>query len=109
MTVERCKMTTMIVMMMAMGVMLAMVAIMLAMVVIMLAIVVIMLVVLIVAPSFVDSLFIIVLLNMSMYCMRDITTTAGSSRSQDCDSTGTGWHKADRDAHNHSSCISQLK
>jgi hypothetical protein len=76
------------------------------MIVMMLAMVVIMLVVLIVAPSFVDSfaidLFIIVLLNMSMYCMRDITTTAGSSRSQDCDTTGTGWHKVDRDAHDHS-------
>jgi len=80
-------MTTMIVMMMAMGV--------------------IILMVLIVAPFAID-LLIIVLLNMSMYCMRDITTTAGSSRSQDCDTTGTGWHKADRDAHNHSSCISQL-
>ena len=52
---ERCKMTTMILMMMAMGVMLAMVAIMLAMVVRMLAMVVIMLRMLIVAPSFVDS------------------------------------------------------
>ena len=66
-------------------VMMAMIMIMLAIVVIMLTMVVIMLVVLIVAPSFVDSfaidLFIIVLLNMSMYCMRDITTIAGSSRS----------------------------
>ena len=97
----------MIVMMMAMGViMLAMVAIMLAMVVRMLAMVVrmlamvvMMMVLVIVAPSCVDSfainLFIIVLLNMSMYYMRDITT-------------GTGWHQADRYAHDHSSCISQL-
>jgi len=67
--------------------------------VIMLAMVAIMLVVL---TPFAIDLFIIVLLNMSMYCMRDIVTTAGSSRSQDCDTTGTGWHKVDRDAHDHS-------
>ena len=46
--------------------------------VIMLAMVAIMLVVL---TPFAIDLFIIVLLNMSMYCMREITTTAGSSRS----------------------------
>ena len=87
--------------MMAMGViMLAMVVIMLAMVVIMLAMVVRMLAIVV--------MMVIVLLNMSMYYMRDITATAGSSRSQDCGTTGTGWYKADRYAHDHSSCISQL-
>ncbi len=85
-----CKMVTMIVMVMGV-IMLAMVAIML-----------------VVLTPFAIDLFIIVLLNMSMYCMRDITTTAGSSRSQDCGTTGTGWHKADRYAHDHSSCIAQL-
>jgi hypothetical protein len=73
--------------------------------VIMLAMVAIMLVVL---TPFAIDLFIIVLLNMFMYCMRDITTIAGSSRSQDCGTSGTGWHKADRYAHDHSSCIAQL-
>jgi hypothetical protein len=63
---------------------------------------------LVVLTPFAIDLFIIVLLNMSMYCMRDITTTAGSSRSLDCGTTGTGWHKADRYVHDRSSCIAQL-
>ena len=88
----------MIVMMMAMGV------IMLAMVVMMM--------VSSLTPFDID-LFIIVLLNMSMCCMRDFTTTAGSERSQDCGTTDTGcvapgcvvFHHY---AHDHSSCTPQL-
>ena len=54
-----------------------MIAIVVIMLVIMLAMVVIMMVM--VTPFAID-LFIVVLLNMSICCMCDITTTAGSSR-----------------------------
>ena len=65
-----------------------MIAIVVIMLVIMLAMVVIMMVM--VTPFAID-LFIVVLLNMSICCMCDITTTAGSSRSQECGTTDLRW------------------